>query len=156
MEDLLKLPEISWEEIKKHTDAQSCWCVFYGLVYDLTKFLKDHPGGHHVILEVAGQDATDSFEDIGHTLDARAMADEYLIGRVKGETNIRRCTPPKAKESSGASNSGGKGKGGNTSTSLIVVMVVVALIGIWAYYQFQDDSSSLYRQISTAPQPAIE
>lgn len=54
MEDLLQLPELSWEEIRKHTDTQSCWCVFYGLVYDLTKFLKQHPGGHHVILEVAG------------------------------------------------------------------------------------------------------
>lgn len=54
MEELLKLPEFSWEEIKKHTDAQSCWCVFHGLVYDLTKFLKLHPGGSHVILEVAG------------------------------------------------------------------------------------------------------
>lgn len=54
MEELLKLPEFSWEEIQKHKDAQSCWCVFYGLVYDLTKFMKYHPGGHHVILEAAG------------------------------------------------------------------------------------------------------
>ncbi|CDJ41083.1 cytochrome b5, putative [Eimeria tenella] len=100
MEELLKLPEFSWEEIKKHTDAQSCWCVFHGLVYDLTKFLKLHPGGSHVILEVAGQDATDTFEDIGHTLEARIMADEYIVGRVKGETNLRRCKPENAKECS--------------------------------------------------------
>ncbi|CDJ50356.1 cytochrome b5, putative [Eimeria brunetti] len=154
MEELLKLPEFSWEEIQKHTDAQSCWCVFYGLVYDLTKFLKLHPGGHHVILEVAGQDATETFEDIGHTLDARAMADEYIIGRVKGETNLRKCTPIKKKETS--TSSAASAPKGNASTSLIVVMIIVALIGIWAYYQFQDDNSTLYQQIPTAPKSAIE
>lgn len=154
MEDLLKLPELSWEEIKKHTDVQSCWCVFHGLVYDLTKFLKLHPGGYHIILEVAGQDATETFEDIGHTSDARIMADEYIIGRVKGETNLRRCTPPKVKGDK-ASSVPRAAKAG-ASASLIVVMVVVALIGIWAYYQFQDDTSTLYQHISTAPQRAIE
>ncbi|CDI78808.1 cytochrome b5, putative [Eimeria acervulina] len=154
MEELLKLPEFSWEEIQKHKDAQSCWCVFYGLVYDLTKFMKYHPGGHHVILEAAGKDATETFEDIGHTLDARMMADKYIIGRVKGETNLRKCTPANIKES-GAMPSSTVARAG-ASTSLIVVMIVVALIGIWAYYQFQDDKSSLYQQISTAPQRAIE
>ncbi|CDJ61870.1 cytochrome b5, putative [Eimeria maxima] len=154
MEDLLQLPELSWEEIRKHTDTQSCWCVFYGLVYDLTKFLKQHPGGHHVILEVAGQDATETFEDIGHTLDARVMADEYIIGRVKGETNLRKCTPTNVKEYRSTS-AHGTAKGA-ASTSLIVVMIVVALIGIWAYYQFQDDNSTLYQQISTTPRRAAE
>ena len=47
----------------------------------------------------AGKDATETFEDIGHTLDARMMADKYIIGRVKGETNLRKCTPANIKES---------------------------------------------------------
>jgi cytochrome b involved in lipid metabolism len=40
-----------------------------GLVYDITKFLNEHPGGSEVIMEVAGQDGTEGFEDVGHSED---------------------------------------------------------------------------------------
>jgi cytochrome b involved in lipid metabolism len=33
----------------------------------VTEYLDDHPGGAEVMLEQAGMDATDMFEDIGHT-----------------------------------------------------------------------------------------
>jgi len=36
-------------------------------VYDVTKYLDDHPGGSEIIVEYAGKDATDMFEDIGHS-----------------------------------------------------------------------------------------
>lgn len=91
MEELLKLPEFTWEEIQKHSDSKSCWCVIHGLVYDLTKFLDYHPGSSHVILEVAGQDATEGFEEVGHSLQSRLMADDYIVGRLKGATEIRKC-----------------------------------------------------------------
>ncbi|KAL8195142.1 UNVERIFIED_CONTAM: Cytochrome b5 type B (outer mitochondrial membrane), partial [Gekko kuhli] len=41
-----------------------------------------HPGGEEVLLEQAGRDATESFEDVGHSVDAREMLDQYLIGEV--------------------------------------------------------------------------
>ncbi|ETN70406.1 putative cytochrome b5, partial [Necator americanus] len=52
-------------------------------VYDVSKFLNEHPGGAEVIAELAGKDATASFEDVGHSKDAREMAKEYLIGKVQ-------------------------------------------------------------------------
>uniref|UniRef100_A0A804PRN6 Cytochrome b5 heme-binding domain-containing protein n=1 Tax=Zea mays TaxID=4577 RepID=A0A804PRN6_MAIZE len=53
------------------------------LVYDVTKFLEDHPGGDDVLLSSTGKDATDDFEDVGgHSNTARAMMDEYLVGEV--------------------------------------------------------------------------
>lgn len=152
MEELLKLPEFTWEEIQGHTDAQSCWCVMHGLVYDLTKFLDSHPGGAHVILEVAGQDATEAFEDIGHTLQARVMADEYIVGRLKGATDIRKCTA----ESRGCCSISARDNKGGVSMSLIVAMILVALIGIWAYFHFQDDGSMLYQRISTIQEAVVE
>ncbi|NXC98618.1 CYB5B protein, partial [Certhia familiaris] len=44
--------------------------------------LFQHPGGEEVLLEQAGRDATESFEDVGHSTDAREMLKQYYIGEV--------------------------------------------------------------------------
>lgn len=44
--------------------------------------LFQHPGGEEVLLEQAGRDATESFEDVGHSSDAREMLKQYYIGEV--------------------------------------------------------------------------
>lgn len=41
-----------------------------------------HPGGEEVLREQAGGDATESFEDVGHSTDAREMADSLMIGEL--------------------------------------------------------------------------
>lgn len=52
-------------------------------VYDVTKYLDDHPGGAEVLLDVAGQNADEFFEDIGHSSDAREELKKYLVGSLK-------------------------------------------------------------------------
>lgn len=49
----------------------------------MTSYLDDHPGGAEVMLEVAGEDATNMFEDIGHSTDARSEMKKYEIGLLK-------------------------------------------------------------------------
>ncbi len=51
------------DEIKKHTDEDSCWLVVYDKVYDVADFLYDHPGGPPVLLNIAGKDGTKQFEE---------------------------------------------------------------------------------------------
>lgn len=41
-----------------------------------------HPGGEEILIENAGTDSTESFEDVGHSSDAREMLEEYLIGEL--------------------------------------------------------------------------
>lgn len=41
-----------------------------------------HPGGEEVLLEQAGSDATESFEDVGHSTDAREMLEQYYVGEL--------------------------------------------------------------------------
>lgn len=45
----------------------------------------------------AGKDATDDFEDIGHSTSARAMMDELYVGDIDSETipTKEKYTPPK-------------------------------------------------------------
>ncbi|XP_075911098.1 cytochrome b5 [Petromyzon marinus] len=72
----------SLDEVKKHNSCRTTWVVIHHKVYDLTKFLEEHPGGEEVLLEQAGSDATESFEDVGHSSDARELSARYLIGEV--------------------------------------------------------------------------
>ncbi|XP_028519176.1 cytochrome b5 isoform X2 [Exaiptasia diaphana] len=75
----------SFEEVKEHNKAGGCWLVIHDNVYDVTKFLDEHPGGEEVLLEQAGGDATENFEDVGHSSDARTLMKDYLIGELKEE-----------------------------------------------------------------------
>ncbi|KAF2898836.1 hypothetical protein ILUMI_07341 [Ignelater luminosus] len=70
------------EEVKKHNDNQSTWIVIHNNIYDVTPFLNEHPGGEEVLLEQAGRDGSEAFEDVGHSSDARELMVKYKIGEV--------------------------------------------------------------------------
>ena len=50
---------------------------------DVTKYLNDHPGGPEIILEFAGKNADDMFEDIGHSTAARNELAKFVVGNAK-------------------------------------------------------------------------
>ncbi|XP_060602023.1 acyl-CoA 6-desaturase-like [Ruditapes philippinarum] len=49
----------TWEEIKTHNKRTDSWIVLDGKVYNVTNFMKKHPGGARVLSSYGGQDATD-------------------------------------------------------------------------------------------------
>ncbi|XP_072235129.1 cytochrome b5 [Leuresthes tenuis] len=69
-------------EIEEQNSFKSTWIIIHNKVYDVTKFLEEHPGGEEVLREQAGGNATESFEDVGHSTDAREMASSMVIGEV--------------------------------------------------------------------------
>ncbi|KAI0494281.1 hypothetical protein KFK09_024413 [Dendrobium nobile] len=73
----------SFSEISTHTSKDDCWLIIHGKVYNVTDFLEDHPGGDDVILKAAANgDATQSFEDVGHSSTATSMMEGFLIGSI--------------------------------------------------------------------------
>ena len=44
-------------------------------------FFGQHPGGEEILLENSGKDASEEFEDVGHSSDAREMLNDYYLGR---------------------------------------------------------------------------
>jgi len=56
--------------------------VIHGGVYNITKFYKEHPGGEEVLLKLAGQDATECFEAIGHSNEAIILRQNFKIGEI--------------------------------------------------------------------------
>lgn len=121
------LPKYSWEEVAKHNSAESLWIVVSNKVYDISKFMEEHPGGEEVLLEVAGRNATESFEDVGHSPDAREMQAKYLIGTVSVRTskNVATKLSPTAPDVS-STNYGG-----------VVAVALVVAIAIALYFMFK-------------------
>merc|ERR1711988_1188330 len=74
----------SLAEVAKHTTKESCWVVVNGQVLDVTKFLKDHPGGELAILTFGGKDATEEFNMI-HPPDVIPKYAPYAPIGVLGE-----------------------------------------------------------------------
>ncbi|KAH9307249.1 hypothetical protein KI387_035160, partial [Taxus chinensis] len=85
-------------EVSEHNSNKDCWLVIGGKVYDVTKFMDDHPGGDEVLLSATGKDATDDFEDVGHSDSAREMMEEYYIGEIDASTFPSKPTYTPAKQ----------------------------------------------------------
>ena len=70
------------EEVGKHKRADDCWTVWQGKVYDITSYIKSHPGGKK-IMAGAGKDWTELFNKYHHWVNANFIIGKLQIGRVK-------------------------------------------------------------------------
>ncbi|XP_011207274.1 cytochrome b5 [Bactrocera dorsalis] len=86
----------SREEISKHNSNKNTWMIIHNNVYDVTEFLNEHPGGEEVLIEQGGKEATENFEDVGHSSDAREMMKKYKIGELieSERTNVPQKSEP--------------------------------------------------------------
>ncbi|XP_065863115.1 cytochrome b5 [Euphorbia lathyris] len=75
-----------FEDVVQHNKIKDCWLIISGKVYDVTPFMDDHPGGDEVLLSSTGADATNDFEDVGHSDAARDMMEKYYIGEIDAAT----------------------------------------------------------------------
>ena len=55
----LSCQQIAWDEISRHNTKDDCWVVVDGVVYDMTEFLDDHPGGKRLPVKHSGRDVTE-------------------------------------------------------------------------------------------------
>ena len=100
-----ELKTFTADEVSKHNKEGDLWIIIHGNVYDVSKF-EDHPGSDVVFFQNAGKDATEGFEDEGHSTAAKKLMKDYLIGRVEGAEEEKEET---IDTSSGAHKRAGKG-----------------------------------------------
>lgn len=74
----------SWDDVKEHDKKNDKWLVIDGKVYNISNFMKKHPGGARVIGAYGGQDATDVWT--AYHKDRAAVA-KYLAPLLVGELN---------------------------------------------------------------------
>ena len=86
MDSITNIKRYSRSEVLLHNKKESCWIIIENEVYDLTDFIKKHPGGSNIILSRAGEDATSYFKMKHGLSDAvNKMLKAYKIGELREE-----------------------------------------------------------------------
>ena len=68
-------------QVRANNTAANCWAVIDGSVYDLTNWIKSHPGGSGAIVGLCGTDGSSSFS-VKHGNQSRpaAQLNSYRLG----------------------------------------------------------------------------
>lgn len=81
------LASYSKEEVAKHAISSDCWIIISGGVYDVTSFIRSHPGGSEKLSSQCGKDATSVFESQdgqgSHSAAARNQLNRLKIGTLQ-------------------------------------------------------------------------
>ncbi len=72
-------------EVAKRNTQSECWVAIDGNVYDLTEWIRQHPGGSGAIRSLCGTDGTDQFlSQHGGESRPSSTLDRYYIGPLAG------------------------------------------------------------------------
>ena len=102
------------QEIFQNNTKDSLWLLIENKVYDVTNF--NHPGKQKILLMNSGTDATQAFEDIGHS----PKADEWLNKLYIGDYVDPQNEKPKQKPP--------KGNSFTNSTELVDRLIILAVL----------------------------
>lgn len=83
----------SLKQVARHNTEDSCWVIYKDKVYNVTEFIKDHPGGDELILNYAGKDVTAIMKDVlehEHSDAAYEILQDYFIGHIKEDLHEKR------------------------------------------------------------------
>ena len=127
------------EDVQKHgrfenqlEASKSYWIVIHDKVYDVTKWLDDHPGGEDVLMENSGTDASEPWEDIGHSSEAREKMKKYQIGELRQEDRKNR----KDKGPTNWEPSEHISKDSDDDTNFNWMLVILFITVAYFYFQF--------------------
>ncbi|SYW82285.1 probable cytochrome b5 [Ustilago bromivora] len=98
--------KISMEELKQHNSHEDLWLLIDG--------------------KEAGKDATEAFEDVGHSEDARALLGPMLVGEIEGGTQ-------KIKTTSGAVTNENNT---NVNSHPVFMFIPVMILGAYLAYKY--------------------
>jgi cytochrome-b5 reductase len=75
--------DITLEEVRQHRTADDAWMVLHGKVYNITPYLRFHPGGADILVKSAGRDGTALFNKYHPWVNAHALLEKCLLGMLQ-------------------------------------------------------------------------
>ncbi|CAH9112702.1 unnamed protein product [Cuscuta epithymum] len=123
---------ITFDDLKKHGSREDLWISIQGKVYDVTEWIKKHPGGDVSILNLAGQDCTDAFIAF-HPSTAWKYLDAYFTGYYLRDYEVSEVSKDYRKLYADISKSGmfeKKGHGVIYSFTFIAVLLSICFYGV--------------------------
>ncbi|KDQ53167.1 hypothetical protein JAAARDRAFT_39535 [Jaapia argillacea MUCL 33604] len=80
------LMRIPLSELKKHNKKEDAWTAISGKVYNITAYLRFHPGGEKELMRVAGRDGTKLFALTHSWVNADFMLDGCMVGFLAADS----------------------------------------------------------------------
>eukprot|EP01026_Neomeris_dumetosa_P070789 TRINITY_DN70975_c0_g1_i1.p1 TRINITY_DN70975_c0_g1~~TRINITY_DN70975_c0_g1_i1.p1 ORF type:complete len:132 (+),score=17.62 TRINITY_DN70975_c0_g1_i1:83-478(+) len=71
---------IKMEEVRQHRSEEDGWMVVRGKVYNMSPYLKFHPGGLKILKPVLGRDGTSLFNKYHPWVNVDALLEKLFIG----------------------------------------------------------------------------
>lgn len=81
----------SLAEVQQRLAAGFCWVRCGARLYDLTGFLRQHPGGEQLLRARAGQDVSADLDGPPHrhSANARLWLEQYYVGELQGDPQVQ-------------------------------------------------------------------
>ncbi|KAF8214096.1 cytochrome b5 [Mycena galopus ATCC 62051] len=113
---------VTLAQLRENNTKEKLWVLIHQKVYDVTKFLDEHPGGDEVILAETGQDATEAYEDVGHSDEANELLPGMLVGNFVPDGEPTGAVAPQAAAAEQGSN--------------LMYWAPLGLLAAWFAYRF--------------------
>jgi len=121
---------VTYDELTTNSTKDKMYILIHGKVYNVTAFLDEHPGGDEVIIAEGKNDASEAFEDVGHSDEARALLPGMLVGEFEKNSGLKLKSGAAAAQESRVA--GAVEQGSN-----LMYFVPLGLLGAyfaWRYY----------------------
>ncbi|KAF2279742.1 cytochrome b5 [Westerdykella ornata] len=128
--------EFTYKEVEAHNTKKDLFVVVHDKVYNCSSFVDEHPGGEEVLLDVAGQDATEAFEDVGHSDEAREILEGLHVGNLK-----RQEGDPKPKSYTQAPKTATTSDGASAGVGLYAIVLIGAGLAFAVYKYLQSQQA---------------
>ncbi|KAE9980613.1 hypothetical protein BLS_008556 [Venturia inaequalis] len=81
--------QLSTKEVAEHKSVEEgLWIIIDNEVYDVTKFIDEHPGGVKILKRVAGKDASKQFWKYHSDNVLKKYKPKLKIGNVKEDAKL--------------------------------------------------------------------
>nr|ACU23235.1 unknown [Glycine max] len=73
---------ISMDEVRKHQTEGQMWTVLKGRVYNISPYMKFHPGGVNMLMKAVGKDCTSLFNKYHAWVNAEFLLEKCFVGTL--------------------------------------------------------------------------